>query len=579
MQHYLVFAYSIRPIPDPLRPAIAERRTVPELSLKSKGVGEFPIVVSNASANSQATSPGLAAVVFRNIGANLARAAVVSAVAILLPSYLTHHLAVKVYAAWVLIIQLGAYVSYFDLGIQTGISKFVAERDAKGEHLEAGRYASAGLALMLLAGILGGVLTLGLAWQIPKLFSAMPASLFPEVRISLILVGFSLSFGLVCSVYSAVFLGLQRYWIPTVITIFNRVLFAIAVIIAVHAGGNLAMVGLAVALVNILAGVLQVLTLKKRAAHVWVSLGLVDFRVLKSVARYCSLQSISTIAMFCITGLDIVIVGHFDYVQTAYYSIATLPTSFLLLIISSLLSPLMPASSALSARFSPSQMGTFLAKITRYNTIVLLLVGLPLVVFAFPILRLWVGSEYAFRTVAYLRILVFANVVRNLCAPYATMITATARQKSVVAAAVSEALVNLGSSLYLAWRFGAMGVAMGTVIGSLVSVLVHFAISMRLTRPVISMSRRRLFLRGILGPCIICLPSALLLPRWWSATDLHLTSGMSMLWILCTVIPAYYCLNREERQNFSRLILPFRRGYTRTVFSMLLSSETKRGRG
>ncbi len=539
MQHYLVFAYSIRPIPDPLRPAIAERRTVPELSLKSKGVGEFPIVVSNASANSQATSPGLAAVVFRNIGANLARAAVVSAVAILLPSYLTHHLAVKVYAAWVLIIQLGAYVSYFDLGIQTGISKFVAERDAKGEHLEAGRYASAGLALMLLAGILGGVLTLGLAWQIPKLFSAMPASLFPEVRISLILVGFSLSFGLVCSVYSAVFLGLQRYWIPTVITIFNRVLFAIAVIIAVHAGGNLAMVGLAVALVNILAGVLQVLTLKKRAAHVWVSLGLVDFRVLKSVARYCSLQSISTIAMFCITGLDIVIVGHFDYVQTAYYSIATLPTSFLLLIISSLLSPLMPASSALSARFSPSQMGTFLAKITRYNTIVLLLVGLP----------------------------------------YATMITATARQKSVVAAAVSEALVNLGSSLYLAWRFGAMGVAMGTVIGSLVSVLVHFAISMRLTRPVISMSRRRLFLRGILGPCIICLPSALLLPRWWSATDLHLTSGMSMLWILCTVIPAYYCLNREERQNFSRLILPFRRGYTRTVFSMLLSSETKRGRG
>jgi O-antigen/teichoic acid export membrane protein len=559
-------ASSINPIPDPLRSAVAQRRTVPE-PLNSKGMGEIPSVASNVPADSQPSSPRLPAVVFSNIGANFARAAVVAAVAILLPYYLTHRLPVKVYAAWVLIIQLGAYVSYFDLGIQTAVSKFVAERDAKGQPLEAGRYASAGLALMIMTGILGGALILGLAWLIPRLFSAMPANLFPQVRIGLILVGFSLSFGLVSSVYSAVFLGLQRYWIPTLITILNRLLFAIAVITAVYAGGSLAIMGLAVALVNIFVGVLQVFTWKKRAANIRVSLQLVGLRVLKNVARYCSLQSISTIAMFCITGLDIVIVGHFDYVQTAYYSIATLPTNFLLLMISSMLSPLVPASSALGTRFSPSQMGTFLAKITRYNTIVLLLVGLPLVVFAFPILRLWVGPEYAFHTVAYLRILVFANVVRNLCAPYAIMITATGTQKSAVAAAVSEALVNLASSLYLGWRFGAIGVAFGTVIGSFISVCLHFVVSMRLTCPVISIPRRTLFLRGILGPCFICLPSALLLPRWWSATDLRLSSGLSMLWILCTLIAACYCLNREERRNFAALILPSNRRYPGASFS------------
>lgn len=531
-------------------------------------MSESPIVVGKPTLDVQETSPGFAATVFRNISANLARAAAVTAVAILLPAYLTHHLPVRLYAAWVLIIQLGAYVSYFDLGIQTGVSKFVAEHDAKGENLQAGRYASAGLALMLLAGIVGTALVLGLAWQMPWLFSGMPANLIPEARIGLILVGFSLSIGLVCSIYSAVFLGLQRYWLPTLITILNRVLFAIAILIAVHAGGDLAVMGLAVALVNASCGLLQVLAWRKRASHVSISLALVDFAVLKKVAKYCSLQSISTIAMFCITGLDIVIVGHFDYVQTAYYSIATLPTSFLLLIISSLLGPLMPASSALSTRFSPSQMGSFLAKLTRYNTIALLLTGLPLIVFAFPVLRMWVGSEYAFHTFTYLRILVFANIVRNLCAPYATVITATGSQKSAIAAAVSEAVVNLGSSLYLAWTFGAIGVAIGTVIGSFVSVFVHFVISMRLTRPAISISRRLLFLRGILGPSIICLPSALLVPYWWSATNLHLTSPISMLWVLCTLIPAYYCLNREERRNFSRLINPFRHRYAGTIFSL-----------
>src|SRR5215469_11045824 len=353
-----------------------------------------PIVRTDTPAASQVKSPGLSTVVFRNISANLARAAAVAAVAILLPSYLTHHLPVKVYAAWVLIIQLGAYVSYFDLGIQTSVSKFVAEEDSKGEPIDAGRYASAGLGLMLMAGALGAALIVGLAWQIPRLFSAMPAQLFPEVRLSLILVGFSLCFGLVCSVYSAVFLGLQRYWIPTLITIFNRLAFAAAIFLAVWTGGSLEIMALAAALVNVAAGLLQVLAWRKRLGHVPVSLSLLDFGILKKVVGYCSLQSVSTLAMFLITGLDIVIVGHFDYIETAYYSIATLPTSFLLLIISSFLSPLMPASSALSTRFSPQQMGSFLARITRYNTIALLLVGLPLLVFAFPILRIWVGSDY-----------------------------------------------------------------------------------------------------------------------------------------------------------------------------------------
>ena len=512
-------------------------------------------------------SPGLAAVVLRNIGANLARAAAVSAVAILLPSYLTQHLPVKVYAAWVLIIQLGGYVSYFDLGIQTGISKFVAEYCAKRQLAEAGRYASAGLVLMLFAGLLGAIVILGLSWQIPRLFFAMPPKLFPEVRISLALVGLSLCVGLVSSVYSAVFLGLQRYWIPTLVTILNRALFAVAVLLAVLAGGSLTVMGLVAALVNIFTGILQILLWRRYASRVPVSFKQLHVDILKNITRYCSLQSVSSIAMFCITGLDIVIVGHFDYVQTAYYSLATLPTSFLLLIIASLLGPLMPASSALSTRVSPSQMGSVLERITRYNTIALLLTGLPLVVFALPILRLWVGADYAWHTIAYLRILVIANLVRNLCAPYATMITATANQKSVIAAAVSEAVVNLGSSIYLASRFGAIGVALGTLMGAFVSILIHFVVSIRLTRPVISISRPRLLLRGILAPCLLALPSLLLIAQWWPAASVHVISSVSLVWLLCTLIPAYYYLNRYDRERLSCLLFRWRRRDSATLFS------------
>jgi len=505
---------------------------------------------------------GLASFVSKNILASLARVSVVSVVALVLPAYLTQHLPVTTYSAWVLILQLAAYVSYFDLGIQTAVSKFVAEYEAKGDRDSAGRHASAGLVLMMLAGTLGVALTLALAWQVPNLFHTMPASLYHDVRTSVVLVGFSLSFGLVCAVYSAVFLGLQRYWIPMSISIINRTSFAGIVIAVVALHGQLGAMGIAVAFINVGTGLSQILAWKKKASHVRMSAGLVDVPVLKRVARYCSLQSVWTIGLLCVAGLDVTIVGHYDYGQTAYYSIATLPTSFLLLIMSSIVGPLMPASSAMSTQLSSREMGAVLAKVTRYSTIVLLLTGLPLIVCGMPLLRMWVGASYAVHTIRYLRILVFANIIRNFCLPYATMISATGRQEAAIITAVAEAVVNLSASLYLAGRFGGVGVAIGTLLGALVSVSLHFIVTMHFTRSSFDISCSRLFLSGLLRPAVIALPSlAILLLEYRSGYSL-LGASTIILWAVATfALAAFAAINAEERRYFRHVLgdwIPFK---------------------
>ena len=489
----------------------------------------------------------------QNILASLARVIAVSLVALLLPAYLTHHLPVTTYAAWVLIIQLAAYVSYLDLGIQTGVSKFVAEFDARGDVAGAGRHASAGLVLMCFAGLLGLLLTCGLAWQVPRLFHDMPSNLYHEVRVSVLLIGASLSFGLVCAVYSAVFLGLQRYWIPMSITIANRVSYAAIVVVIVTLRGSLEAMGIAVAAVNVLTGLLQVLAWRERASHIHVSTRASDSRVLKNVTRFCSLQSVWMMAMLCIAGLDVTIVGHYDYVQTAYYSIATLPVAFILMIISAMLNPLMPASSALSTQRPPVEMGELAARVTRYSSVILLLTGLPLIVFGYPILRLWVGEQYALHTLPYLRILVFANIIRNLCAPYATMIVATDRQSAAITAAISEAVVNLGCSIYLAARFGAVGVAIGTVLGAFVSIALHFGITMRFTRGTLAISRLGFFVKGMLRPAVIAVPSLLVLPLCWSPAQ-AVRAPIMLAWCFTTGFFAWYGgLTVTDRRNAIRI--------------------------
>ena len=501
---------------------------------------------------------GFRATILRNVLASFFRVLAVSLVSLVLPAYLIHHLSVQTYAAWVLIIQLAAYVSYLDMGIQTAVSKFVAEYDAKNNHRAAGQHASAGLALMTIAGVLGIGLTLFLAWRVPSLFGAMPANLYRDVRISVLLVGSSLSFSLVCAVYSAVFLGLQRYWIPTAITILNRGSFVAVVIAVVALHGSLAAMGLAVAIVNVVTGVLQVLIWRQKASHVRISPRLVQPVILKSVARFCSLQSIWTAAMLCVVGLDITIVGHYDYVQTAYYSIATLPTNFMLMVVASMLGPLMPASSAMSTQRTPVEMGSFLVRTTKYSTLVFVLIGLPLIVFGLPILRLWVGSSYASQAIGYLRILVFANIIRNLCAPYATMIVATNKQGAAVVTAVSEALVNLGSSLYLASRYGAIGVAIGTLAGSFVSIGLHFFITMHYTRRTLAISRSRLFVEGILKPLVVAIPSLALFPLWFHSDRITTSIGFFAIWIASTLfLGSYVGLNRQERTELIQLTKSF----------------------
>jgi len=450
---------------------------------------------------------------------------------------------------------MSAYVGYLDLGIQTGISKYVAEFEAREDPSGSSMRASAGLALMLCASVLGVLLTLVLAWYVPHIFHEMPAALYRDVRVSLIFVGISLSFGLLCSIFSSVFLGLQQYAIPMIISLINRILFAAVVLTAVYFQRGLAVMGALVALVNIGTGLLQFEAWRRLASHVQLTLRGLDFSIVKKMLSYCSTLAIWTAGMLCVSGLDVTIVGRYDFGQTAFYSIASLPTNFAIAIMGAALAPLLPAASALSVHRSALEMGHLLSRVTRYSSILLVGSGLPLLVAGYWILRVWVGQNYAVHTLPYLRILVLANILRSMCAPYASMLVATDSQRVAIAGAIAEAVVNVTASVYLARYIGAIGVAYGTLIGSFVSVGVHFAINMHFTYSKFAVSRSRLFLTGLARPSLVAIPSVLLVRRWWSPTAPSFGPATWVFWSLSTLLLTWYIgFNHGERASLIQTV-------------------------
>jgi O-antigen/teichoic acid export membrane protein len=471
-------------------------------------------------------------------------------VALILPAYLTHKLPAKTYSAWVLILQLSAYVGYLDFGVQNGVSKYVAEYEARGDKAGANLRASAGFAIMLLMSFLGVLTTLALAWRVPQLFREMPASLYHDVRTSLLFVGISISFGLLCSVFSAIFFGLQRYTVPIFISILNRVAFTGSVCVAILFHRGLIVMGVAAACVNVGTGILQVVAWRHKASHIKVNLNKLDLDVLKKMLAYCSVLAIWSAGMLCVSGLDVAIVARYDFSETGFFSIAALPISFIISIMGSALGPFLPTASALSTHRTSEEMGSILCRSTRYTVIILIFSGLPLLVAGYPLLLMWVGSNYALHGIGYLRILVLANIVRMLCAPYATMLIATGSQKVAIAGATAEAVINVVSSIYLANHIGAIGVAYGTLLGALVSVAMHFALSMRYTYTQFAISRTQLFFKGILRPAVIAVPSAVLLPLWWRTGPTLFTAPLWLGWATGTILAGWYGgLNIKERES------------------------------
>ena len=207
--------------------------------------------------------------------------------------------------------------------------------------------------------------------------------------------------------------------------------------------------------------------------------------------------------MFLISGLDITIVGHYQYKDAGFYAVAAGAANFMMAIVSSFFGPLIPAISSMQAGSTPSHLGNLCIRATRYCTLLLCLLGLPLVVGAFPLLSLWVGNSYATHSALYLQIMVMGNVIRYLSMPYLAAVIATSRQRQATAATVVEACVNIVLSIWLVQKIGAVGVAIGTLVASFISMGVHLTVSIPHTQSAITFQRRRYVLQGLLRSFLV----------------------------------------------------------------------------
>lgn len=432
----------------------------------------------------------------KNSLANLIRGGATAVVSLILPAILKRYFNDDLtFSVWALVLQFAAYISLFNLGIETAVARYVAHYTAQNDAENCQRFCSTAFMILCIAAAVAFFL-LGIAtYCLPYLYhDTIPPVLMQQMQIALLCVGCALAINLPTSAMSAIFIGLQRNIIPTVIIGSSRLLIVFAIFVVVQFSPTLTAVAITYATINIIASIWQYMAYRTRQTSVKIRWRTATRTAAHELYTYCLSLTIWSVAMIFVNGMDLIILSQFDLKAVGYFSVAASLVAFIAGLQQALFSPLIAKGAEIAAQPHSSQLlGDLLLKSTRYANLILWLTGIPLIIYAKPILNYWMGGDYQQIAAPILIILLFANIVRMLCAPYSFLLVATGAQKTIILTPFLEGLANLSASIFLAWllknqHLSALGVAYGTLIGAIIAITIQVIINIPKTTNTIQMS-------------------------------------------------------------------------------------------
>jgi O-antigen/teichoic acid export membrane protein len=327
--------------------------------------------------------------------------------------------------------------------------------------------------------------------------------------------------------------GVARYEIPAATSGGARLVAGLGLVAAALRGCSIITMAAIVGTINLASYAVQYLMVRRIVPDLRFRSAMVRFSTAREISGYCFGLTVMSAAMFLITGLDLLLVGRFDFAVVVPYSVAASVVALMTGLVSSIVGVILPHAATLHARERPAELGELVVSATRISVLLLILAGLPMVIYAGPILRVWIGQKYVMSGVPILSTLLVANMIRLIGAPYATVLVGAGQQNYIKVSPLAEGVSNFVASVVLGLFWGGIGVAAGTLLGSFVSIGAHLFYSVPRTRSAIGLSRRHLVTAGVMTPVLCTCPLIVAaVANWKGQGPGSVGFGMAMLFSL-----------------------------------------------
>ena len=490
----------------------------------------------------------------RNAAANWLAFLFVAIVSFFLSPFVVHHLGGTAYGVWSLLVALVGYLGLLDFGVRGAVTRYVAHHHAVGDNAGSSSIVSAGLALFGILGALAILLSGVFAYFSPILFN-IPDSLVSDARIVLVLGGLTVATTLIGAVFAGVVTGLERFDISSGVEILVTAVRTVAVVLALQAGYGLVTLGCIHLATSVFQGIAAWVTVRKVYPELHLSFRgdlRPHMRTIVSFSAFLSLIHVFGLLIYYSNAL--IIAAFLPIAAVTFFAIAGNLIDYASKVAGALSKMMTPRVSALTSMGSKN-IGAEVIGAARIATLATAPIAATFWLRGESFVTLWMGIEYGPVSGEILRILAFVVLLGGARSVAASSIIGANKHRTLIPALALEAVCNVVLSVALVRPLGIVGVALGTLIPS---VLVSVGYFPGCLAKATGAPAALFFRQAWIMPTLACVPFAVanaLVERYYPATNLAVFF-MQVIGLLL-LVPAtgwFLCLAPAEKEQLASAI-------------------------
>jgi len=351
----------------------------------------------------------------------------------------------------------------FDLGLATGLVRFVSRDFAAGDHVSINRYFTSSFWLYVTVGALLLVLYQLVSPSMLHSLLGLDRHLYATAQTALRQFLFIYAILLLSNPFFALLMGVQKVHLSHVVGTVSLLIELIGVLILVPLGLTLSRIVFVYGVGAIVSTLLCVILAYHYFPHLKLKLQFVARRSILDLAHYTARWSVTVSTSLLSPVIDKLILARFvglSYV--AIYEPAAKLVEILKRATQLLLLPIFPLAGAAAANQTKEQRQAFYQRVSGANLV--LSAGLYLIPMTaiFAIMRIWLGPELSGPAAWAFVVLSSTGFMLALVTPAALILAGTGRMRLLVTTGLTALSLNLFLSSMLAKHFGFRGLLAGT---------------------------------------------------------------------------------------------------------------------
>jgi O-antigen/teichoic acid export membrane protein len=436
----------------------------------------------------------------RSILANWFATAATLAVGFFLAPFIVHRLGNVAYGVWILAVSAITYLSLLDLGMASSVVRFVSKGYATQDHQGASEALSAVIWVRLQIAALILALCGGLAAIFPLVFK-VPPELAVDAREAILVIGVSTAISMFFGAFSSVLSALNRYDLRSYVSLIQLAVRVIGVVAVLLAGHGIVAIALCELLAAVVGNGLLVYIVRGIYPELRVQLTRPRREVLRNIWSYSFYVFLTTIAVQLVYQSDNLVVGAFITASAVtFYSIGNSLCRYTQQLVGAMTMTFTPAASTYEAAGDTVSLRALYYNGTRATMAISLPIVITLIIRGGSFIGVWMGPQYAKTSGTVLAILATALLFSLQNLPAGAIAYGVEKHQAQAKWAVGEGIANLALSIVLARKFGIYGVAIGTLVPSLI---VHLVMWPLYVSRIVDVSWGQVY-RNVWGPVFLC---------------------------------------------------------------------------